>query len=138
MKASLILILLFNKFSVWFTLPTHDSGSTLLNAPVSFHCLPESISPRNKKNKEDNNHYRYNIKGHMTDIFHISLIENDRLEQNLEPDNISKYYNNKCNSKARTEVDKSHESQGYCRNVEYNTSVFTSTVYTEVILIHWA
>ena len=116
-------------------LTSHDIGATLLNAPVPFHCQPTINSPRNSS-------YQYNIDGHAINASNnlfIEIIPNRKEHKSLH-DNISNYYNSECQYNSyhylRDDIQRDEaaiDAVEQCRNVEYDISIFTSTVFTEVI-----
>ena len=146
-------------FTVWSVLSPHTIGTTLLNAPVPFSCSNSHRFTENKifkkalvRSDQANNtalnqeffendfNFTSMVDNHenLTKVFeNISHNDTTNEEEIVQYDNVCVLTETENNSFLKNKIHFITESTSYtgldsCPYVKYDTSVFTSTITTEV------
>ncbi|XP_063604252.1 organic cation transporter protein-like [Penaeus indicus] len=106
--------------------PVHQLGSTLLSSPVDFRCLHPHASPALAANDSEGS-------GYQTDLPAVDLPEFPSLC--LDPANLSAAFHPANTTVSKVSLTRISTGIPSCPEVEYDTSVFTSTIITEWHLI---
>lgn len=106
--------------------PVHQLGSTLLSSPVDFRCLRPDASPALAANDSEGS-------GYQTDLPAVDLAEFPSLC--LDPANLSAALRPANATVSKVSLTRLSTGIPSCPEVEYDTSVFTSTIITEWHLI---